>query len=108
MDPLFVTSSSCVFGAGPVGPAEIELEKGFRLVELRRDRVLWVFHHVLEALGYYGGKPDWRLTPAELLFTFSGALVLFLAVCTGAVLVRESFFSTQRNAIAAAGISDSQ
>ena len=79
-----------------------------RLLRRLVSRILWVLPYVVVALGYYGGKPDWRLTPVELLFTFSGALVFFLAVSTGAVLARESLFSPQQTAIAPTRISGDQ
>ena len=79
-----------------------------RLLHRSANRILWVLLYVVVALGYYGGKPDWRLTPVDLLFTFSGALVFFLAVCTGAVLARESLFSPQRTTIAPTRISGGQ
>ena len=79
-----------------------------RLLRRLVNRVIWVLPYVVVALAYYGGKPDWRLTPVELLFTLPGSLVFFLALSTGAVLTRESLFSPQRTAIAAARSSGSQ
>ena len=79
-----------------------------RLLHRSVNRVLWMLPYVVVALAYYGGKPDWRLTPVGLLFTLSGAVLLFLALSTGAVLARESLFSSQRTAIAPTGSSGSQ
>ena len=68
-----------------------------RLLRRSVNRALWALPYVVVALAYYGGIPDIDLvTPAESLFSLSGALVLFLALSTGAVLASESLFSPQR------------